>query len=121
MKWLADENIPGAAVAFLRRHGEDVMAIAQIAPGIPDEEVLERARTDRRILLSFDRDHGDLIFHHGIAAPPAVVYFRLSPSDPQAVERIFGGLLALGESALIGKFSVVTADGMRQRALPMAK
>ena len=118
MKWLADENIPGVAVAFLRRHGEDVMAIAEMAPGIPDEEVLERARVDRRILLSFDRDHGDLIFHHGIVPPVGVVYFRLSPPDPQSVERILAGLIALGEDALVGKFTVITADGMRQRALP---
>jgi len=120
MKWLADENIPGAAVAFLRRRGEDVMAIAEIAPGISDEEVLERARTDRRILLSFDRDHGELIFHHGIAPPPAVVYFRLSPAGPDAVEHILAGLIALGENALAGKFAVITADGMRQRVLPAA-
>jgi predicted nuclease of predicted toxin-antitoxin system len=117
MRWLADENIPGAAVAFLRRHGEDVLAIAEIAPGVPDEEVLERARVDRRILLSFDRDHRDLIFHHGIAAPPAVVYFRLTPPDPNTVARILAGLMLLGEDALPGKFTVITADGMRQRAL----
>jgi predicted nuclease of predicted toxin-antitoxin system len=118
MRWLADENIPGAAVAFLRRHGEDVVAIAQIAPGIADEAVLERARADQRILLSFDRDHGDLIFNGGHAAPPAVVYFRLYPADSNALDRILGGLMALGENALIGKFTVVTAEGMRQRALP---
>lgn len=47
MRWLADENIPGAAVAFLRRHGEDVVAIAHVAPGIADEAVLERARADQ--------------------------------------------------------------------------
>lgn len=57
MQWLADENIPGRAVAFLRHRGEDVMAIAEVSPGIPDEQVVARSRTEQRILLSFDRDH----------------------------------------------------------------
>ena len=70
MLWLADENIPGRAVAVVRQRGEDVVAIAEIAPGIRDEEVVARARGERRILLSFYRDHGDLNFNRGVAPPP---------------------------------------------------
>ncbi len=118
MLWLADENIPGRAVAFLRRRGEDVVAISEVSPGISDEKVVARARTEQRILLSLDRDHGDFIFNHRVAPPPAVVYFRLSPPDPQAIENLLAGLIALGGKALTGKFTVITAEGMRQRALP---
>ena len=118
MEWLADENIPGHAVAFLRHRSEDVVAISEVSPGIRDEDVVARARKEQRILLSFDRDHGDLIFNRGVMPPPAVVYFRLDPPDPQTIENILAGLIVLGSVALIGKFTVVTADGMRQRALP---
>lgn len=69
MRWLADENIPRSAIAFLRSRGEDTAAIAELSPGIPDEAVIQVARMQGRILVSFDRDHGDLIFGHAVAPP----------------------------------------------------
>ena len=80
MRWLADENIPRSAIAFLRSRGEDTAAIAELSPGIPDETVILAARTQGRILVSFDRDHGDLIFGHAVAPPRAVVYL-ISPTS----------------------------------------
>jgi len=117
MLWLADENIPGHAVAFLRRCGEDVAAIAETDPGIPDRRVIELAREQRRILLSFDRDHGDLVFNHRVLPPRAIVYLRLYPPDPEALERILSDLIALGDKAIDGRFTVVSSGGMRQRPL----
>jgi hypothetical protein len=45
MRWLADKNIPHSAIAFLRSRGEDTAAIAELSPGIPDEMVIQVART----------------------------------------------------------------------------
>jgi len=120
MMWLADENIPGHAIAFLRQRGEDVAAIAEIGPGIPDHEVLDLAREQKRILLSFDRDHGDLVFNRGARPPRAIVYFRLYPPDAEVLEKILSGLIALGVKTLDGQFTVISSDGMRQRPLVVA-
>lgn len=88
--WMADENIPGDANAFMCARGEDVVPVAGTSRGIPDAQVLELARDQDRILLTFDRDRGDLIFfNRGVAAPRRVVYH------------------------------VVFAEGMRQRPLPV--
>ena len=119
MEWLADENISAHTVAFLRLRGENVLEIAGVSPGIPDEAVIALARSERRILLTFDSDHGDLIFNRSVPPPPAVVYFRLNPPVPQTITSILSGLIASGSAALIGRFTVVTADGMRHRALPV--
>lgn len=118
MLWLADENIPKAAIVFLRERGEDVLAVAELSPGIPDERVIEIARGEHRILLSFDRDHGDLIFGRALAAPPAVIYLRLYPPDAEALQHLLAGLMAMGEPGLDGQFTVVSEGGIRQRALP---
>ena len=118
MLWLADENIPKAAIAFLRERGEDVLAVAELSPGIPDERVVEIARGERRILLSFDRDHGDLIFGRALAPPRAVIYLRFYPPDAKALQHSLAGLIAMGETALDGQFTVVSESGIRQRALP---
>jgi hypothetical protein len=44
MRFLADENFPLPSVSRLREAGHDVAAIASEEPGIPDEQVLLRAR-----------------------------------------------------------------------------
>jgi hypothetical protein len=51
MRWLADENIPRSAIAYLRSRGEDATAIAELSPSIPDEAVIQVARTQDRILF----------------------------------------------------------------------
>lgn len=118
MRWLTDENIPAAAVRFLREMAHDVLAVAEARPKLPDREVLALARREGRILLSFDRDHGDLIFREGVPAPPAVVYLRLYPASPEALDALLRRVLALGEDALLGYLSVVTRRGLRQRRFP---
>ena len=121
MRWLADENIPRSAIAFLRSRGEDTAAIAELSPGIPDEAVIQVARTQGRILVSlvsFDRDHGDLIFGHAVAPPCAVVYLRLEPPNPEILQALLASLIAMGEDSLNGHFTVVTETGIRQRPLP---
>ncbi len=120
MMWLADENIPGRAITFLRQRGEDVVAIAEIGPGISDRKVLDLARDQNRILLSFDRDHGDLVFNRGASPPRGIVYFRLYPPDPGVLEKILSGLIALGVNTLDGQFTVISSEGMRQRSLVVA-
>jgi len=117
MHWLADENIPGYAIAYLRGRGEDVLSIAETSPAVSDIEVLALARREQRLLISFDRDHGDLVFNRGVAPPRAIIYLRFSPPTPAALAPVLSGLISLGEAALDGQFTVITPEGSRQRPL----
>ncbi len=118
MRWLADENIPRAMIICLRELGGDVAAIAEIAPGVSDREVMSLARTDRRILLSFDRDHGDLIYGRGVAPPPGVIYLRVDPPELARLQQIARVLVELGADSLHGFFTVISRDAIRKRPLP---
>ncbi len=118
MRWLADENISGQAIRLLRDAGFEVLSVAEQRPGVPDENVIAWAREQQAILLSFDRDHGDLIFQRKVLPPPAVVYLRLHPPDPEALIGLLDRMLAAGTDALMGYLTVVTQDGMRQRPFP---
>ncbi|HEX9697799.1 MAG TPA: DUF5615 family PIN-like protein [Actinomycetota bacterium] len=60
MRLLADENVPRSVVNALRDSGHDVVWIRTDSPGIGDAAVLQRAADDRRILLTFDKDFGEL-------------------------------------------------------------
>lgn len=62
MNFVADESCAGPVTRALRAAGHDVVAIAEVSPGATDEEVLERALNDKRILITEDRDFGELIY-----------------------------------------------------------
>src|SRR6185437_11810691 len=83
MNFLADENLPAPVIAELRVRGHDVLAIAETLAGSTDTEVLAKAVDEERLLLTLDRDYGDLIFHHGHPAPTGLILFRLNGANPQ--------------------------------------
>ena len=109
---LLDENMPRSVAEGLAAAGHDVLSVAATAPGIDDLAVLALARQGHRWLLTFDADFGELVFHKGAAAPPAVLYFRVHPIVASEVLAL--ALRALGEDA-DGGFTVVTREGTRRR------
>jgi predicted nuclease of predicted toxin-antitoxin system len=82
MRLLADENMPRDVVAALRRAGHDVAWVREQAPGSSDKHVLEMAQAEQRIVLTFDKDFGELAFHRGLPATCGVVLFRVSTRSP---------------------------------------
>lgn len=114
---LADENFPLASVGRLRSAGFDVAAVAEIARGAPDLDVLVMAREQSRVLVTFDRDFGELVYRDLAPIPPGVIYLRVAASSPEEPAQVVVDLLADASLQILGRFTVVTADGVRQRAL----
>jgi predicted nuclease of predicted toxin-antitoxin system len=117
--FLADENFPHASIQPLRDAGYDVATVSPVDRGAPDADVLARARADGRILLTFDRDYGELIFLHGRPAPVGVVYFRTDPAHTTLPATILLALLGDDDLEIAGRFTTVEPDRVRQRPLPM--
>ena len=117
MDILADENVPGAAVARLRDAGHDVSWVSEDAPGTADPDVLERASNEDRLLVTFDKDFGDLAYRAGLRAPSGVVLIRLPSMPPEELSRFIADSLAT-QVDWKGHFSVVTELGIRMRPLP---
>ena len=71
-KFLVDENIPFPVASFLRSKGFDVKEVHQsITPGASDASVMELARQEERVLLTFDKHFADILLyplntHHGV-------------------------------------------------------
>ncbi|HEX6711524.1 MAG TPA: DUF5615 family PIN-like protein [Rubrobacter sp.] len=65
MKILADESVEGEIVERLRSVGHDVAYVPETSAGIRDDEVLARANAEDRVLLTEDKDFGDLAFFYG--------------------------------------------------------
>jgi predicted nuclease of predicted toxin-antitoxin system len=92
--------------------------VALESPGASDELVLERAIREERILLTFDRDYGRLLYQHGLSAPGGVVYFRFVPSSLEEPAEYLLALLEPSELSLPGMLTVAERDRLRQRPLP---
>jgi predicted nuclease of predicted toxin-antitoxin system len=113
VKLLANENIPRLAVEALRVAGHDVAWIAERSPSVADEDVLALAVMESRVLLTFDKDFGELAFSRGLPSDCGVVLLRLPPVPAQVAGQIVRAL----ETGVVaaGKFVVIEADRVRER------
>jgi predicted nuclease of predicted toxin-antitoxin system len=116
MRFLADENFPLDAVEVLRQSGHDVAWIRSESPGIADPQVLERAQVENRIVLTFDKDFGELAFRNKLAATAGIILFRIKAPSGLVVAEKVAKAIALRDD-WHGHFSVVDDDKVRMRIL----
>lgn len=117
MKLLADENVDESIVRWLRAQGVDVARVYDVCPGASDEEVMEAARHGGQVLLTSDRDFGELVFRHGLR-PTGLVYLRLRAESPtELLAQFQRAWLAVAER-VVGAFVVITPGPIRVRPLP---
>lgn len=116
MKILADESVDRPIVERLRESDYDVEYIAEIEPGISDQDVLEIANKTKAILLTADKDFGELVYrdHYDIGA--GVVLLRFAGLSP--AEKADKAIDAIREftSDDESRFLVVTKSGIRYRS-----
>ncbi|MEE4275682.1 MAG: DUF5615 family PIN-like protein [Thermoleophilia bacterium] len=114
MRLLADEGVEAGVVARLRAEGHDLLYIAELAPGITDDAVLDLAAAEERLLLTADKDFGELVFRLGRAAH-GVLLLRLSGlSQAGKAETVALALRDHGEE-MLNAFAVVTPGLVRVR------
>src|SRR6266508_1413087 len=75
MRFLADESCDFAVVRALRKAGHDVVAVAEISPRAEDSDVVKRALKEKRVLLTEDKDFGQLAYASA-ASTGGIVFFR---------------------------------------------
>lgn len=114
--FLANENFPRHSVILMKNAGFKVLSIAEQSPGISDSEVLVMACNDGMVILTFDRDYGELLFKYRQSKPAGVVYFRTGLEYPEQAGRILLSHLN-NELEISGFFTVVDMHGIRQRPL----
>ena len=116
MTLLANENFPLFSIRLLRNAGYDILSILEKNPGASDLEILKQAQEENRIIMTFDRDYGELIYRYKLSVP-GVLYFRFDPSTPKEPADVLLKILKENRVVIRGKFTVVKRDGIRQRNL----
>ena len=113
--FLANENFPAPSIHLLRNNSYNVVSIQETAPGISDEDVLKIAIDNRYIILTFDKDYGELIFRYKIENPPAIVFFREKGQSPLFAGELLLYTLRTGSINFKHAFTVIETKNIRQR------
>ena len=88
------------------------------APGSSDLEVIEQAQQENRLILTFDKDFGELIFRLGRVASKGVILFRIRAPSAEYVAKTAVAALD-SRTDWEGHFSVVEDDRIRMTPIPL--
>jgi predicted nuclease of predicted toxin-antitoxin system len=114
---LADENFPLLAVEALRDAGHDVLWARADMAGEADDVILQRARSENRVVVTLDEDFGELAFRHGLPATCGIILVRLHNQSPEHIQSRV--LETLAERATwAGHLVIVEEHRVRVRPLP---
>jgi predicted nuclease of predicted toxin-antitoxin system len=111
---LADENVDAPIVAALRAAGHHVAYVRDLDPGIDDHTVPALANADNALLLTSDKDFGELVFRRHLVHAGIVLY-RLAGLSMQRKSRIIVDAFAAHGHEMRGRFSLITAGHIRIR------
>lgn len=114
MNLLADECVAAAVVARLRADGHAVEVAGDSAPGAADDDVLDRAAASGRVLVTADKDFGELVYRLG-RAHAGVVLLRLAGVPPEERAEKVSGVFRDRAAELTGSFTVIERDTVRVR------
>ncbi len=114
MQFTADESVDAPIYRALRKAGYDVFVIVENSPGISDEQVLQIAHSRETVLITQDKDFGELSFrmdkpHHGI------ILLRLSGLEAARKAEIVVSVVKEHEMDLPYAFTVILADYVKIR------
>lgn len=117
MKFVADESVDQPIVDYLRTDGHVVWAVVEMDPGIADDKVLDIANQQNALLLTADKDFGELVFRlkklsHGI------ILLRLPGIAPARKALLVSANIHEHEDELSRNFTVISRGSIRIRRSP---
>ena len=114
MNLLADESVDRPVVDRLRQQDHDVVYVAELSPSMADDQVLQYANERNALLVTADKDFGELVFRLG-KVHRGVVLLRLAGLPAAVKSETVAGVFRDHAAKLVGAFSVVSAGAVRIR------
>jgi predicted nuclease of predicted toxin-antitoxin system len=112
MRFLADESCDFSVVRALRSSKHDVVAIAEVSPRAVDDWVMERAVTEERILITEDKDFGQLVYA-SMRTTGGVIFIRFPARARRHLANAVVELVRQRGERLIGSFTVIQPGRIR--------
>jgi predicted nuclease of predicted toxin-antitoxin system len=114
---VADESVDARIVRRLRVDGHAVDSIAELSPSIDDDEVLSIAAGSGRVLVTADKDFGELVYRLR-RAHAGVVLLRLAGLQSADRAEFVAEVVEARATDLPGAFTVIEPDSIRVRRPP---
>lgn len=114
MKIVADESVDRQIVRGLRAQGHEVLFIAELDPGTDDDSVLLRSRESSAILITADKDFGDLVFRQHLLHT-GVLLIRLAGLTPEEKAERVAAIFESHGLLFSGCFAVLSKNTLRLR------
>lgn len=112
MRLVADESCDFTVVIGVRDAGHDVVSVTEQMPGVEDEKVIELAASERRLLLTEDKDFGQLVFA-AAKENSGVILIRYPASARSTLAQEVVKLLAERADELYSRFVVMEPGRIR--------
>ncbi len=116
MTFIADKSLDAPIIKRLRKDGYSIISISELAPGISDDEVLEIANRESRILITADKDFGEPVFRLK-RITSGVVLVRLMGLSLEEKVNTVSQFIPLHYEELKAAFTVITQSTFRIRKL----
>lgn len=114
MTLLAGENVEREIVVALRLAGYAVADVKESKPGIADADVLTISNNSDAVLITNDKDFGELIYRDGLISK-GIILLRFGKLEIRERIQLLIGVLEEHENELDGAFTVISPTGVRIR------
>lgn len=112
MKFIVDENAGPSVAKWLVANGYEAYSVYDETPGIPDEDILKKAFGENYIVVTSDKDFGELVFKNKLPHRGVILMRLMNESAPNKI-RVLQSLLEQLFDQLPDRFVVVTEGGVR--------
>lgn len=114
MNVVADEGVDGPVVQRLRDDGHDVIYVAELSRGVTDDDVLRQANDRNALLVTADKDFGELVFRQRLVHS-GVLLLRLEGLSNTTKAGFVAEVFREHGAAILGSFSVISPGQIRIR------
>jgi predicted nuclease of predicted toxin-antitoxin system len=114
MTILGDESASGSVLDRLRADGFVVQLVRDISPGVPDTVVLTQSVQSGAIVVTEDKDFGELVFRQGLSHVGVVLLRLEGVSRPRKADLASQAFRDHGHE-FVGAFTVISPGGIRIR------
>ena len=121
MKFLADMGIAWRIVEWLRQHNHNAVHLRELnLHRMPDIEIFAKAEQEKRIILTFDLDFGEIVAASGKQIPSIITFRLRNTRTPHVIQRLEKVLNDSSEALKKGAIISVEESRHRIRFLPIS-
>lgn len=114
MKFLVDVGVGKKVEEWLQNNGHDTRSVRDIDPRTKDSEILRIAVAEGRMVITMDKDFGELVYNSG-RAHSGVMILRLEDANGDEKAKVVAKIVSEHLHRIEGKFCIYQDARLRIR------